>query len=620
MKYEVFYGKNNGYCYKDEQGKIVSKTYKYAHPFDENGIALVCGFFDDYYYINEKFEKISPVYHFASDFFTVGNKRMAVTQENSKSDWYFIDQNFKKISPPFSSLFSIWCSDYYNNNDKLPFITLNCTDYSDTNFPDYYLDTNFQQVSPRYRSTGKFKYFAPLDENCAEVNDVVDGKTLYYLINEDFVKITHGVEKWPSDWAIFLDHIIPEKVKSNKTYSRMLRGEPITQVSKTDEVQLEKTLPPAQSIVEMVKNGTLHSDNPTSMEENKTTSNSTSPIVTQSENTAPQEDAQPATPQEKKSVVEIVKENSLHSDSTTKTEDSKPASNNTQTTPKPSRDISPKEEPKKKSETPQEKKSETPQETSQAPISKPKNIPTCKYTKYSVYPHIVGKYYAFKDENGNRVSDIFENVSDFDENGIAYVRTRTYGLHGGDPYYYYINTNLERVSDIYSHASKFYRVGDIDMAVIKDRKDGLEYLINRKFEKISRGYPHIHLGPKLQKDGVPFTQIVVHDYHPHPVNRAGRCYFLDRNLQKASPEYYYVGHFEYYHKEYDEYITMIEVPGKKDYEYYLINEDFEIVSSELHGDYTCDLWDKHLIPQKVKSNKTYSKLMAGETPQDELLG
>ena len=65
---------------------------------------------------------------------------------------------------------------------------------------------------------------------------------------------------------------------------------------------------------------------------------------------------------------------------------------------------------------------------------------------------------------------------------------------------------------------------------------------------------------------------------------------------------------------------MIEVPGKKDYEYYLINEDFEIVSSELHGDYTCDLWDKHLIPQKVKSNKTYSKLMAGETPQNELLG
>lgn len=612
MKYEVYYEKGNGYCYKDEQGKIVSETYKNANPFDENSIALVCDFFDNYYYINEKFEKISPVYRLASNFFTVGNKRMAVTHENSKSDWYFIDQNFKKISPPFSSLFSIWASDYYNNNDKLPFITLNCTDCSDTNFPDYYLDTNFQQVSPRYHSARHFEYFAPLDENCAEVTDVVDGKMLYYLINEDFVKITHGVENWPSNWSIFLDHTIPEKVKSNKTYSRILSGELITQASQTDEVQLENTSADTQSVVEMVKKGTLHSDNSTSTEENKTTSNSTSTIVTQSENIAPKEDAQPkkkpATPQEKKSVVELVKEGSLSSNNSTVKGKVSTSDDGNLT------------------------KSQTQQKTSQQPISKPKNIPTCKYTKCFFKTHpgdgaATYTYWAFKDKDGREVGkNKFRYIGDFDNYGIAEVQTDRYPwFSGSDPVYYYININLEKVSDEYAWASEFYRIGDRDIAIIKDKNDKLMYFINREFKKISRGYKHNSIMP-AKKEGFPFPQIVVTD--DHPTDSVGCQHFLDKNLNPISPELHGLHFFCNYNEEYGEYIAQARIYNKNGgYGTYLINEDFVPITPDLSPMFDRSRRDKvtysdiiqQIIPEKVKSNKTYSRAMTGENPQDELL-
>ncbi|MBE5758344.1 MAG: hypothetical protein E7345_05445 [Clostridiales bacterium] len=422
MKYEVYYEKGNGYCYKNEQGKIVSETYKYANPFDEYGIALIEDFNKDYYFINEKFEKISPPYYFASEFFTVGNKRMAAINRNSGEEWYFIDQNFEIISPACRSLMgTLYDSEDYNGG-KLPFMTLR--DFN------YFLDLNFQKVSPKYfHVETPFYYFPTLDENCAEVEERVDGKYLHYLINEDFVKITHGVEERPLNWAGYIEHIIPEKVKSNKTYSRILSGEPITQVSKTDEVQLEKTLPPAQSIVEMVKNGTLHSDNSTSTEENKTTSNSTSTIVTQSENIAPKEDEQPkkpATPQEKKSVVEMVKEGSIHSDNGNGTTDNTSSTTETQS-------LSPEETPRKETKKSVVETVKTRSNRSKDSVAEEKSPPSdCKYKKVKE-----GSKWVFKDENGKKVSKEYDIIGDFDDHGITNVGNfpRRHGID--NPCFYY---------------------------------------------------------------------------------------------------------------------------------------------------------------------------------------
>lgn len=577
MNYKVYYDGNNCY-YKNELGNIVSGPYSNAHDFDEYGIALIRDS-DDFYYINKKFEKISRPYYYAGEFFTVGNKRMAVTKENGDDLWYFIDQDFKKISPAFDSLLgTLYTSEYYNSGE-IPFMTLRTF--------DFFLDLNFQKVGPKYHHIETpFYYFPTLDENCAEVDELVDGKYLHYLINEDFVKITHGVENRPHKWSEYIKHIIPDKIKSKKTYSRMLNGELITPELQNNDTQLEETSNNAKSIGEIVKNDSLHRVNLTTMTENKTISKSTSAVLEQSKNIASKGNAQ----QKKESTVEIVKVNALHSDGPKITANSTNKNTHIQ------------QQETQQAKSPQTTKPSAEDITASSPTN-------CKYTKYRVFPHIVDKYYAFKDENGNRVSDVFDNISDFDECGIAYVRTKTYGLQGGDTYYFYINTNLERISDTYSHACKFYRVGNIDMAVIVDRKDNLHYLINRRFEKISRGYPYIDLGPTLQKNGVPFTQITVRDNHPSW--RYGCYYFLDKNLQKVSPEYYYASHFEYFDKEYGEYLAKVKVPGKKDYEYYLINEDFEIVSSELNGNYSMDFWHQHVIPEKVKSNKTYSNAMTG---------
>ncbi|MBE5758345.1 MAG: hypothetical protein E7345_05450 [Clostridiales bacterium] len=147
------------------------------------------------------------------------------------------------------------------------------------------------------------------------------------------------------------------------------------------------------------------------------------------------------------------------------------------------------------------------------------------------------------------------------------------------------------------------------------------FIINRDFERISDYYPRIWVNQILKEDGTTFTQIKVLDRDKE--NSHGYCqYFLDNNLQRISPKYDDVSFFEYKFEGIDEYFALASVLVFEEHKYisFLINEDFEIVSSQIPYTYKGDDYSQFLIPEKVKSNKTYSKSMTGETPQDELLG
>jgi hypothetical protein len=349
----------------------------------------------------------------------------------------------------------------------------------------------------------------------------------------------------------------------------------------------------------MVKNGTLHSDNTTAETSNPANNTQTTPKP--SVDTSPKETTKnkPQTPQEKKSVVEIVKEGSKHTD------------NGNGTTGNTSSTIETQREETKKSVVETVK---TRSIRSKDSVAEEKSPPSdCKYKKVKE-----GSKWVFKDENGKKVSKEYDIIGDFDDHGITNVGNfpRRHGIDS--PLFYYINTNLERVSRAYDSASKFYRVGDIDMAVVQDVS---YFIINRDFEKISDYYKRIWVSQILKEDGTPFTQIRVLDRDKEKYS--GYCeYFLDNNLQRISPKYNHVSLFKYKYEGIDEYFALasVHIPEEHKHISFLINEDFEIVSSRIPYSYKGNDYSQFLIPEKVKSNKTYSKLMAGEPPQDELLG